>query len=236
MPDQSNLHLMALQIDTLFRCDAAGRLLCVNEMGEPLAPRFFMGRTVQGNLWRFRHDLPADVVEALDHLCRAEPVAVDLTQPPRQETAIKRVLQQHAPLGEEYRGPAYWIPDGIPAPPNVVLINPENGELLRRSFPWLLPVPKDNGMSPIAATVVDDHAVAVCFCSRIPGRATEAGLETVAAFQGKGYGSASVAGWAAAVHRLGCLPLYSTAWENLASQGVARKLGMRLYGEDWSLG
>ena len=52
---------------------------------------------------------------------------------------------------------------------------------------------------------------------------------------GRGFASAAVAAWAAALRERGRLPLYSTSWENLASQGVARKLGMVAYGEDWEI-
>jgi hypothetical protein len=44
-----------------------------------------------------------------------------------------------------------------------------------------------------------------------------------------------VAGWAAAMRQRGVIPLYSTSWANVASQGVARKLGMVCYGDDWSI-
>jgi RimJ/RimL family protein N-acetyltransferase len=234
--DLSNLQFMELHLNTLFRCDPDGRLRCVNEHGDPPAPRFFMGRTPQGNFWRFRYDLPAGVVEQLDALCQSEPITADLASTPQNYAAIKAVLAEYAPIQDEYRGPAYWIPEGNSIATNAVLIAETNAELLRTTFSWLLPLVQATATEPIAVAVEQDKAVAVCFCSRIPNRATEAGLETLEAFRGKGYATAVVAAWSAAVRRLGCIPLYSTSWDNLASQGVARKLGMRLYGEDWSLG
>ena len=45
---------------------------------------------------------------------------------------------------------------------------------------------------------------------------------------------AVVAGWAAAVRDLGLIPFYSTDWNNVASQGVTRKLGLVMYGVDLS--
>jgi RimJ/RimL family protein N-acetyltransferase len=82
---------------------------------------------------------------------------------------------------------------------------------------------------------VQDQAVAICFCARLNPQAAEAGVETVAAARGQGYASAAVAGWAAAMRQRGVIPLYSTSWANVASQGVARKLGMVCYGDDWSI-
>ena len=77
--------------------------------------------------------------------------------------------------------------------------------------------------------------VAVCFSSRNGADAAEAGLETLAPFRGRGYAAAAVAAWAAAVRASGRLPLYSTGWDNLASQGVVRTLGLVPYGADLSL-
>jgi hypothetical protein len=226
---------MTIQINTLYRCDTDGRLRSINEPGDPCAPRFFLGRTCEGNLWRFRHDLPSDTVVRVEQLCQAEPIAADLTRPPQHEAAIKAILNAQATIHEEYRGPAYWIPAEIQPSEQAVLIDDANVAILQPHFAWMATSTPYHQIGPVAAVVERGQAVAICFCSRIPGQATEAGVETVAAYRGRGYATTAVATWAAAVHRLGRQPLYSTEWTNLASQAIARKLGMVFYGEDWSL-
>ncbi|MCR8630276.1 hypothetical protein [Paenibacillus radicis (ex Xue et al. 2023)] len=54
-------------------------------------------------------------------------------------------------------------------------------------------------------------------------------------FRGKGYAAAVVAGWAMAVRKLECVPLYSTLWGNLTSQSVARKSALSLYGVNFTV-
>jgi hypothetical protein len=46
---------MALQLDVLFESDADGRLLRWRSPGSEAEapPRFFLGRTLHGQLWRF---------------------------------------------------------------------------------------------------------------------------------------------------------------------------------------
>jgi GNAT acetyltransferase len=229
---ESDLDLMQIQAETLYCYDGDGRLRCVNEPGDPPAPRFFMGRTLQGNLWRFRYDLPTELLQQLEALCRSEPVGANLARAPLHYDAIRAVLQAQAPIEQEFRGPAYRVPDSVHPPRGVVLISEANEQLLQPWFMDLLPVDSEQ---TIAAVLEAGVAIAVCFCSRLTSRAAEAGVETTAAFRGRGYATAAVAGWAAEVRRRGRMALYSTSWDNLASQGVARKLGMRLYGEDWSI-
>jgi hypothetical protein len=230
----SDLDYMALQVGVLYRLDGAGRLRCINEAHEPPAPRFFIGRTQHGNLWRFRHDLPGELCQELERLCAAEPVTTDFTDPPVHATAIKGALANYAPVINEYRGPAYWIPASYLVPSHVVLITDANQYLLLPGFPEMAPTTGANG--PVVAAVVDGTAVAVCHTARITAAAAEAGVKTLLDSRGQGHATAAVAEWAAAIRQSGRLPLYSTWWENHASQGVALKLGMVFYGEDWSLG
>lgn len=232
---QAMLDHMDLLINVSFCCDADGRLRAVNEPEKPPAPRFYMVRTPAGNHWRFRYDLPAATIQQLDRLCHAEPHPADLTRPPQQYSAIKAVLADQAPLQDEYRGPAYWIPPGSARPANVVPITATNAHLLQPLFPWVLPLPQVPRRGALVATIAQGMAVALCYCSRIPDQVTHAGVETAEAFRGHGYATAAVVGWAAEVRRQGLIPLYGTTWDNLASQRIAQKLGMVLYGEDWSI-
>jgi hypothetical protein len=231
------LEWLNIHVNILYRTDLDGRLRSINEVGEPPAPCFYMGRTLQGNVWRFRHDVPAAAVDELDRLCRAEPLATKLDVLPQNYEAIRAVIQRHLALPElrEYRGPAYWIPARAQTHGDALLITEANAEVLGEPFAWLLDYLPNPANGPAAALVEDGRVVSLCFCSRRPVVGTEAGLETLEPFRGRGFALRVVATWAAEVRRLGYLPMYSTSWDNLASQAVARKLGMVCYAEDWSI-
>lgn len=237
MDVRSDYDLIKIHAAALFAYDAVGRLRYVREPGDPHSPpRFFMGRTLHGNVWHLRHDLPAEVIGDLEQLCRSEPVTPDLRSPPRAAPAIRARLQAHAPVTLEERGPAYWIPESVRAPRDVVQITKENGQLLEAAFPWLLRrILNGIDVGPVVASVVKGTAVSTCYCARLSPSAAEAGVVTLDAMRGRGYATAAVAGWAAAIRERGLLPLYSTSWENLPSLRVAHKVGMVLYGEDWSI-
>ncbi len=229
----SDLELARMQVEALFVHDAQGRLLRVNEQdpGEP-APRFFLARTATGNLWRTRADLPADLSAALVRLAADEPIAADLREPAAHVAEYAALLEQHTPISHTEAGPAYYLPELDP-PACAVIITPENANLVEAHFPYTRTHYAE--LAPVVVCVADGVAVAVCFSARITAQVAEAGVYTVEAYRGRGYAADTVRGWAAAVRALGRLPLYSTSWDNTASQAVARRLGAVQYGVDLSI-
>ena len=223
---------MDIHVRVLFTHDARSRLLFVNELGsEGPAPRLFLGRTPAGNLWRFRADLPESLVEELEALCVDEPAGMEFGSAPRRLEAYVRLLDSHGPVRKHWTGPAYRFIEYIEPSRPLLAITETNAESLRGGFEELvaeLPISQ-----PFVALIEEGRAVSVCRSVRITSEAHEAGVETLPDFRGKGYAKDVVAGWARLVQSMGAIPLYSTSWENTASQAVAKKLDLLPYGADF---
>jgi RimJ/RimL family protein N-acetyltransferase len=122
----------------------------------------------------------------------------------------------------------------LPTDPRARLIGSEERSNWTETFPWL--AAEFEAVAPVAMAFEGGRPAAICRSPRgQTERAAEAGVETLPEFRVRGLATAAVASWARAVHGAGKLALYSTTWENRASQGVARRLGGRLYGENWHL-
>jgi hypothetical protein len=222
--------LIDIETETLFIHDQRQRLKYHNDPTDPtrLAPRFYFARTRTRNIRRFRHDLPDEVAQKLDALFALEPIATDLREPLLHSEGFIDLLKTHAPFQRLDKGLAYHFPDKIPSPStSVIRVTKENAELLRDGFPET--IDELDLVQPCMVVVEDGRAVSLCHSVRLSTRAHEAGLETLAEYRRKGYAAAVVASWAMAVRDLDLIPFYSTSWENVASQGVARKLGLALW-------
>jgi RimJ/RimL family protein N-acetyltransferase len=201
--------LMRIHVEALFTRDAAGRLLRINEP---------------------RGDVDDDLVRELAAEAMARRSGGDHRLAHEHPAAYEALLERMAPIQRTEAGPAYCFPGEIIEPAGVVCVTGENAEILRPHLEsWL------DSTAPgllTMAVVEDGRAVAVCSSVRITDEAREAGVETAPGFRGRGHAARVVAAWAAAVRRMGAIPLYSTSWSNAASQRVARKLGLRMFGAD----
>lgn len=225
--------LMELAASALFTHDAAGRIVGSNEPDPDRAPRLFLGRTRDGNVWRFREDLSAAVANELERLCREEPALSAPRQRPVMFDALMAVLVAHDPGVEVWEGPTWHVPAPIAEPDGAVAIGPENLDLLEEHFPYGAEHIEEQW--PVFAVIKDGVAVSACYSSRLTPEAAEAGVATVEAYRGRGYAARVVAAWANRLLASGRVPIYSTSWDNTASQAVARKLGLRLFGAELSL-
>ena len=222
-----------MHVEALFTHDERLRIVSVNQPNGGVAPRFFLGRTIAGNLWRFRTDLPGDLAIELKKLCRGEPEMNDLSRTPEVHEEYIRLLEAHTPIKQVLSGPAYWFSTQDVPRVRPVEISQANADLLRGGFEDLLrDVPHRR---PFMAMVEDGQAVSVCASVRITDAAHEAGVETLPAYRQKGHATNVVAVWANAVRKISAIPLYSASWDNTASRNVAARLGLSMFGVDFSI-
>ncbi len=229
----SSIELMRLHVEALYTFNEQSRLCAVNQWDGGVVPRFFLGRTDAGNLWRFRDDMPDELAMALETLCRDEPATSTLSQPPVHQEKYARLLAADESVEQIYTGPAYWLPKNVIPDVYPVAMTAENAALLNGGLEdWLPDIPHRH---PFMAMIEEGHAVSVCASVRMTDAAHEAGVETLKAYRRRGHAVKVVAGWAAEVRKIGAIPLYSTSWDNVASQSVAARLGASMFGTDFHI-
>lgn len=222
--------LMGFHVDALFTHDAKGQLLRGNEPSGAEAPRFFLGRTADGSVIRFRHDVDDDTRRELEAAANDDAMNAAPRDSPTNALRFEEILARTAPVRNTSLGPAFSFPPGLAAPTDAVLVTDHNVQVLDAFLrDW---IPDVRIGQPLFALVVGERAVAVCCTVRRTSEAHEAGVETVPAFRGQGYAAQVVTAWARAVRENGQVPLYSTSWQNEASRAVARKLGLIQFGND----
>lgn len=226
--------LVELHVANLYRLDSAGRMAAVQDGRGSPPPRFALVRSAAGSRPLVAASLPTELAEALLARAAGEPAGDPPPPWPRHTAEYRRILEDHAPVAAEYCGPAFYLPEApaAPAPSARLLTDSEQG-LLAPHFPsWAGDFEESR---PLAAVVDGGVAVSVCGCARRKSRATEAGVETAAGHRGRGHARAATRVWAEALRAESRLPLYSTSWENHASQRVASALGAVPYAVDFHL-
>jgi hypothetical protein len=212
-------------VEAVFQTDARGRLI-------GSAPYFYLLRTPQNVICRFHADLADEVVDRL----------VGLAQRPRARPArwqyeyggyLSALAAANLHVTGMRAGPLYSFPDVLEPRGVCTAINGTNAHLLQDGFEeWL---PDITAGQPFFAAIDRDRAVAVCATVAGSRMAHCAGVETLAAYRGRGFAADAVASWAYAVRALGATPFYGTTFDNTSSQCVARRLNLPLTGSEFSV-
>lgn len=219
----SELELMEHHVNVLFRHDSGNRITVVNEPPFVGAPRIFIGATRAGNIVRFSDSQDESIVKGLGQVIGANPGA--------HLGEVIKVLTNEQPVSNLWIGPAYVFPNVVGRTfPRTIKVTHENKELLKPHFPYTY---EDfEYKQPCFVIMEDNIPVSICCSARQSSKAAEASLFTHEDYRGKGYGVEVATAWSQEVQKQGRMALYSTSWDNFASQSVARKLQLVQYGTD----
>ena len=234
MTQLSPLALMELQVRTLYELDAFGRIVRRNSGAEPPVarpmPPFFMGRTHFGQ----RHPLAPGF--AGKGGCGATNAGGRRTDRARLRKPTGNSIRCCTRCAATRARPRSTAARRSPsrkrsrAARHVRQLTREETHLLHPELAeWAVDFPS---CEPAFGAFVHGVAVAICACARSARGGAEAGVETAASFRGMGLAPAATLAWAHAIRESGRVPFYSTSWENTASRTVARKLNLKLFGED----
>ncbi|MGC4042420.1 MAG: GNAT family N-acetyltransferase [Armatimonas sp.] len=218
-----------LELETGFVLDAQGRIVSTREPYANHGPLLCVIRSATDYAWAVRDDVPDELAEQIRALIQEEPLTGDFQAAPKHAVRYLDLLGGQV----SYDGLAFTFPEILPLATDVVLVEDEHW--LERHFQGWEPGEIAAGRAPMLAVVEDGYPVSVCFCARRSDTAAAAGLETSAAFRGRGFGSRVTAAWATAVRTTGRIPLYSAARTNAASLAVTRKLGLTAHASFWSV-
>ncbi len=218
----SDIELMRLHVKVLFKHNSENRMTVVNEPPYDAAPLIFMGATKDGNVVRYSNSLDVDIVERMEQVVRTDPT--DLVE-------LIKVLSAGCELKNISFGPAYAFPEiREQTSTKAMKVTYENREILKPHFPYTF---EDfEYKQPCFVIVEDDRIVSICCSARQTSKADEASAFTHEDYRGKAYGVDVTNAWAKEVQKQGRIALYSTSWDNFASQSLARKLHLVQYGTD----
>jgi len=212
--------------------DLVDRMLGVGADGRFAAhgPHFYLLRTPHEAVCRVHARVDDGVARSLEAIAIAE--RGRQRDWPLEYGQYLALLGSLAPVKAMRAGPMFSVqPPAVPSA--ATKIGLENADLLRGGLDEWLPDVAAGRL--IYAALADGRAVSLCASVQAFAGAHVAGVETLPAHRGRGLATQAVAGWAAAVSRLNAVALYGTSFDNLASQGVARRLGMTLLGAEFSV-
>lgn len=228
MNDEMNAGALPALVEATFSVDGSGRMI-----GNEPVPLFYVLRSRHGVLYRFHSDLTQTQVRGLGEIANRERSKRPREWPMEYGEYINILANSGHRVTAMRAGPLYAFPDTLAHRHACIPITEDNKDLLRGGLDeW---IPAGAPPQPFMASIVEGRAVAICASVTRSSRAHAAGVETDPRFRRRGFATAVVAAWAHAVREQGAIPYYGTTFDNLASQGVARRLGMKAIASEFSV-
>ena len=143
------------------------------------------------------------------------------------------ILAASAPVAAIRAGLLYAFPLFRAGGIDAVVLTPSDAGLLAGGLDEWVP---DIALGlPAVAVVRDGRAVSICASVRATAAIHCAGVETLPGHRSQGCGEAAVRAWADEVCRRGAEPFYGTTFDNIASQRLAQRCGLRIVASEFSI-
>jgi len=227
-----DLALLRLELETLWITDQRGRLLRAVPDDTRPPPLLVVAACPAGAVWTTSVAVSDAAHGRVDALLTTEPGADELGWAPSCASGLIDAMGQAGDVAVPHGGPSYVV--GSPLAPTVDVDLRSEVEIGGvAALDGLIPEADRSLAAPWVVAMVDGRVAAVCETARSTPRSVEAGVWTYEPHRRQGLGAAVTAAWSARV--AGRTAFYSTSWDNTASQGVARRLGLRPIGHWWQL-
>ena len=178
-------------------------------------PRVHITQHAQGISILFRQDVPPSTRQAINAL--PQDTAFHSSQ------TIQNILERDAPVRDMWNGASYVVAQRI-APDAFPDVTRED-RALRSLFRNAAQIEE----TMVYAVMRNGHAVSACESARENKNAGEAWVRTEPAYQHNGYAAQTVCAWAYDLQQKNKIPFYSHKRENIASEKLARALGLTLW-------
>ncbi len=235
------LDLLRTESRTVFVLDKTDRIRFENDPENSKGPLFYLARCKQGTIALVHREIDGGLAGRLLRIAATEPVPASL-----DDNAL-RLGQYLELLGGQFAEPvpgpgiSYHLPTNLEVRSDVELVSSGTtfgDRLVERLHHDGMPLdlielgfrnPEDF-WPPWCVAMHEGNIVSVGMTARLSEIGAESGIVTVPGYRRQGFAAAAVAGWARHPDLTAKTLFYSAAQENVASIGVARRLGLRFIG------
>ena len=223
------MELLEEHIKTLFVLDSQSKMVSINEPWDKTkpAPRLYIGKTIDGTIiYKSGYDVSSIKIKEIEKILFRESMnnkfeyLEEYLEIMESKNYVEEICYYYNNIKEDTINNCEII---------CKKIHKDNiTDFTIGEFEWL----KDeiNYCQPCYGIINNGNIISVCRSVRITEKAHQAGIETVKEYKGKGFAGKVLKKWANDILNKSCIPFYSTLKENKASQRVAEKMELKIFG------